>query len=45
MAVGPELNAFFPRLKLFASARYFYEIDSHDRPEGHTVNVTLTKMF
>jgi hypothetical protein len=44
-AVGPEVNAFFPQLGLFASARYFYELHAHDRPEGHTVNVTLTKMF
>jgi hypothetical protein len=44
-SVGPEFNAFFPKLGLFSSARYFYEIKSHDRPEGHTVNVTLTKMF
>ncbi len=45
VSVGPEVNAFFPNLGLFASARYFYEIKSHDRPEGHTVHVTLTKMF
>ena len=45
VAVGPEFNAFFPKLGLFTSARYFYEIKSHDRPEGHTVNITVTKMF
>jgi hypothetical protein len=45
VAVGPEFNAFFPKLGLLASARYFYELKSHDRPEGHTVNITLTKIF
>lgn len=44
-AVGPEFNAFFPGIGMFFSARYFYEISAHDRPEGHTVNITLTKMF
>ncbi len=45
VSIGPEFNAFFPKLGLFASARYFYELKSHDRPEGHTVNLTLTKIF
>jgi hypothetical protein len=43
--VGPEVNLFVPKLMFFASARYVYEIDAGHRPQGHMVNVTLTKRF
>jgi hypothetical protein len=44
-SVGPEVNAFIPKLKLFASLRYLYEFSASDRPQGSTVTLTLTKMF
>jgi hypothetical protein len=44
-SVGPEVNAFFPKLKLFASLRYLYEFSASDRPQGSTVTLTLTKIL
>ena len=44
-SVGPEVNAFFPKLKLFTSLRYLYEFTASDQPQGNTVTLTLTKMF
>lgn len=43
VAIGPELNMFCPKLGLFASVRYNYEIASEDRFQGHTLTITLTK--
>lgn len=43
--IGPELSVMFPPWMLFASARYVFEFGANDRPEGHMVNVTLTKRF
>ena len=43
--IGGEIGTFFPKVKLFVSARYFYEFSARDRPEGNTVNLTLTKIF
>jgi hypothetical protein len=43
VAVGPELNMFWPKLGLFTSVRYNYEIASEGRLQGHTVTITLTK--
>ena len=43
--VGPEFNAFWPKIGLFTSARYIYEAEARNRPQGHTINVTLTKIF
>jgi len=43
--VGPEANFFFPKHMFFASVRYVYEIDAALRPQGHMVNITLTKGF
>lgn len=45
LGIGPEFNAFWPKLKLFTSVRYAYEFDAVERPEGHLVTLTLTKMF
>lgn len=45
VALGPEINAFWPKLKLFTSLRYNYELLAQDRPQGHTIALTLTKMF
>jgi hypothetical protein len=45
LGLGPEVNIFVPKIGLFASARYVYEFSANNRPEGHTINVTLTKRF
>lgn len=45
LGVGPEINAFWPKLKLFTSIRYAYEFEAVERPEGHLVTLTLTKVF
>jgi hypothetical protein len=44
-AVGPEISMFCPKLKLFCSARYEREFGAEDRPEGHNVCLTLTKIW
>ncbi len=44
-SIGPEVNAFIPKIKLFASLRYLYEFSASDRPQGHTVTLTLTKIL
>ncbi len=43
--LGPEVNLFLPKIMFFVSARYVYELDAKHRPEGHLINVTLTKGF
>lgn len=43
VAIGPELSMFCPKLGLFASVRYNYEIASENRFQGHTVTITLTR--
>jgi hypothetical protein len=43
--VGPEVNVFWGKMKLFASARYAYEFGAKDRAEGHMVCLTLTKIW
>jgi hypothetical protein len=43
--IGPEISATIPRWNLTASVRYAYEFTAYHRPEGHTVNLTLTKKF
>lgn len=45
VAVGPEINAFWPKLGLFSSLRYAVEVDAANRPQGQTVVLTLTKGF
>lgn len=45
VGLGPEISITIPKIALIASARYIYEIAAHDRPQGHTVNLTLTKRF
>ena len=42
---GPEISAFCPKVGLFTSLRYLYELGAEDRLEGHTVTLTLTKRF
>jgi hypothetical protein len=45
VALGPEVNAFWPKLGLFTSLRYNYELLAEDRPQGHTIALTLAKRF
>jgi len=45
VAVGPEINAFWPKVALFSSLRYEVEVDAANRPQGQTVVLTLTKPF
>lgn len=43
--VGPELSVLWPAIGVNTSLRYLYEFDSQNRPQGHTVALTLTKRF
>jgi len=45
LGVGPEVNVFWPDAGLFTSLRYAYEFGAVERPEGHLVTLTLTKLF
>jgi hypothetical protein len=45
VGVGPEINITIPKAALIISARYIYEVAAHERPQGNTVNLTLTKRF
>ena len=45
VAVGPEVNAFWPKLGAFTSLRYAVEVDAANRPQGQTVVLTITKPF
>src|ERR1017187_8987972 len=45
VGVGPEVNVFWQKIGLFSSLRYVYEADGKDRPQGHTIVLTLTKGF
>jgi len=43
--IGPEISTTIPSWGLTASIRYAYEFTAYHRPEGHTVDLTLTKRF
>jgi hypothetical protein len=45
VAVGPEIVMLCPKLGLFTSIRYNYEVLSEARTQGHTLAVTFTKRF
>ena len=45
VGVGPEISVFWQKPALFTSLRYVYEADAKDRPQGHTITLTLTKPF
>ena len=45
VAIGPEISTFCPKLGIFTSLRYAYEAEAKERPQGHTVTLTLTKRF
>jgi hypothetical protein len=44
-ALGPEVTFAFPNSMFFASARFLFEVDAKNRPEGDTFNITFTKKF
>lgn len=45
IGIGPEVSNFWQKIGLFSSVRYVYEIDASNRPRGHMLNITLTKIF
>jgi hypothetical protein len=45
VGVGPEVSVFWEKIGLVSTLRYIYEADAKDRPQGHTVVLTLTKRF
>lgn len=45
VAVGPEITAICPKLKLMTSLRYLREFAAEDRTEGNAVTVTFTRRF
>lgn len=44
-AIGPELQTFFPELKLGLQCRSWWEFGVRDRPVGHITTVTFVKPF
>jgi hypothetical protein len=45
VALGPEAVLLCPKLGLFTSLRYNYEVLAENRLQGHTVAMTLTRRF
>jgi hypothetical protein len=45
VGVGPEVVLLCPKLRLFTSLRYNYEVLAENRLQGHTVAVTFTHRF
>jgi hypothetical protein len=45
LAFGPEISVFCPKIGMFTSLRYNYEVMAKDRPQGQTLVLTLTKVF
>jgi hypothetical protein len=45
VAIGPEITMVCPKLGLFTSIRYNYEVLAEDRLQGHTCCLTLIKRF
>ena len=45
VGVGPEISVMWEKIGLISTLRYLYEVDAKDRPQGHTVTLTLTKRF
>jgi hypothetical protein len=43
--VGPEIAVTFPKWGLRTSLRYDYEFSAEDHPQGHLINLTVTKAF
>jgi hypothetical protein len=45
VGIGPEVGVLWEKIGLISTLRYVYEVDAKDRPQGHTVTLTLTKRF
>ena len=45
VGIGPEVSAFWPKVGLFTSLRYAYQVEARNRPQGQTIVLTLTKGF
>lgn len=45
VGVGPEAGVHWKSIGLSSTLRYVYEVDAKDRPQGHTITLTLTKRF
>lgn len=43
VAIGPEIVMLCPKLGIFTSIRYNYELYAEDRLQGHTIALTFTK--
>jgi hypothetical protein len=43
--IGPEIRTLISRWGLSGSLRYAYEFSAYHRPQGHTINLMLTKQF
>jgi hypothetical protein len=43
VGIGPEISVFWEKIGLISSLRYGYEVNAKDRPQGHTIVLTLTK--
>ena len=43
--IGPEVGVTLPKWGLSASLRYAYEFSAMDHPQGHLINLTVTKSF
>jgi hypothetical protein len=43
--VGPEVGVTIPKWGLETSLRYDYEFSAEDHPQGHLINLTITKSF
>ena len=45
VGLGPEISLACPKIMTFFSLRYAREMAAHDRPEGNTFSLTITKRF
>lgn len=45
VGVGPEISVLWSKIGVISTLRYAYEADVKDRPQGHTITLTLTKRF
>jgi hypothetical protein len=45
IGVGAEVSGLCPAIGCFVSARYAWEFDAVERPEGHLLTLTVTKRF
>lgn len=45
LGLGPEVSVAFPSVMTFVSLRWAHEMEAHQRPEGDTITLTVTKRF